>query len=399
MPNVLPPGKPFNCSGCPNFQCLKDLKVFEFDPKNEVHWQEWGIRHMRVFNPDFKVCDCSDEDRDLYLVESGAHKDHLRCKSTTCKKVLPRHIIPFFKGSKLSLTNLMAVLWSMCEGTRQKHAMSNFDISKTSIVQWQTYFCEVAVKVNSKLFETVRQRITFAQIDETAFGKRKYNRGHRVRIGSTIWVWGLVGLGADGKTLYVHFEYVPCRNTEMIVSMLRKMIGPNVREIASDCWAATVRAMRTEFPNVTHKKVNHSREFVAHDGTHTNTIESHNNVLKSTLKERWSHMPEDAYLLDIKVAFAQLIINCSPRRLNMDPFGLMVAEIFRYGQAPQGITIHDDDYFDGETTEDGFGMGEEPETDGDTEVEQDGPETQPQGKVQRRSERLRARDPNAQGMN
>ena len=61
----------------------------------------------------------------------------------------------------------------------------------------------------AKLFETVCQRIVFAQIDETAFGKRKFNRGHRVRIGSTIWAWGYVCLGADGRTLNVHFEYVP----------------------------------------------------------------------------------------------------------------------------------------------------------------------------------------------
>lgn len=397
MPYVIPKVKPFICLGCPNFACLKDLTVFAYAPENEMHWQEWGIRHMRVFNPEFKVCNCSDEDRDLYLVPDGAHKDHLRCKATLCKKVLPRHVIPFFTGSKLSLTTLMAVLWSMCEGTRQKHAMSNFAISKTSVGQWQTFFCEVAVRVNSKLYETVRHRIIFAQIDETAFGKRKDNRGHRVRVGSTIWVWGWVGIGADGRTLYVHFEYIPCRNTEMIISMLRKMMGPNVREIASDCWAATVRAMRTEFPQIEHKKVNHRREFVAHDGTHTNTIESHNNVLKTTLKERWSHMPEDDYLLDIKVAFAQLIINCSPRRLNLDAFGLMVEEIFRYGQATQGIAVHDDDYFDGETTEDGFGMGDEPETEDDTEVEEGAPETQPDGKPQRRSERLRARDTNAQG--
>ena len=356
--------KPFNCPGCVTLDCVHGLKVFAFRPDAEMDWQEFAIRHLRSIDDDLIVCKCPDEERDLYLVTEGAHKHHLRCK--TCKKVLPRHIIEFFKGSRLPVTTLLAIAWSMCQGERQRHVLNNFDgqnpgvpISRVSVIQWQVYFSELAFEINAKLFEKVRNFVKFLQIDETAFGKRKYNKGHRVRIGSSIWVWGAVCLGPDGKTIYVHFEYVPCRNTETIVAMLRKVMGPHVTEVASDCWAATVRAMRTEFPTITHKKVNHSREFVAHEGTHTNTIESHNNLLKQTLKDRWAHMPNDAYLLDIKVAFAQMIVNCSPKRLDLDPFTLLLYEILRFGgEAP--AHVQDDDDVDGFTTDDEFGMGEEP---------------------------------------
>jgi len=64
-------------------------------------------------------------------------------------------------------------------------------------------------------------------------------------------------------------------------------------------------------------------------------------------------MPEDTYLLDVKVAFAQLVINCGARRLNLDPFQVLLGELFTYaGQATEPFRTDDD--LHGWSTEDEF---------------------------------------------
>ena len=59
------------------------------------------------------------------------------------------------------------------------------------------------------MLEIARLLITSLQVDETAIGKRKYHRGARVRVDSSIWIWGGVGLTVDGKSIVMSAEYVP----------------------------------------------------------------------------------------------------------------------------------------------------------------------------------------------
>lgn len=219
-------------------------------------------------------------------------------------------------------------------------------------------------------------------------------------------MWGAVLLDEAGKVLYVHFEYIPRRDNLHIIELLKATMGPEVTEIASDCWGGTLKAMREAFPNVDHKKVNHKKTFVAEDGTNTNTIESFNNVIKQTLKQRWAHMPQDAYLLDVKVAFAQLIINCNTKRLNLNPFQVMLGELFAYGAAAKDPDV-DPDVVDGWSTDEDFAMGEDEDfTDVESVaaravvpvpapvVEPPDDHDEPRAKVPRRSARLAERSTN-----
>jgi len=120
-------------------------------------------------------------------------------------------------------------------------------------------------------------------------------------------------------------------------------------------------------------------------------------------------MPEDTYLLDVKVAFAQLVINCGARRLNLDPFQVLLGELFTYAGQPTE-PFRTIDVLDGWSTEDEFGMGPEPDAapqvathqvsppqvapqvveDTDVESEDD----EPRAKAPRRSMRLAERSTN-----
>ena len=363
----------FACEGCADFRCAKDVKVWAFNPLNEEQWMSWVLRH-RARAPGAAASPCCDAPN-LYMVQSGAHAGKFRCLN--CKHVLRRGLIPFFGGSHLKVSQLLAILWCMCTGQKQQFIMDQCELTRKTVSQHQIYFCELAVKANSVLLKAVIPLAVKGQIDETKIGARKYNRGHRARIGSSIWLWAIVLIEAEGNTLYANYEYVPRRDQKTLIEMIKKTTSEAMKEISSDCWGGTIKAMKEAFPHITHRKVNHSKEFVAADGTHTNTVESHNNCIKQILKSRWYHMPEDVVMLDLKVSFAQLVMNCRPSRLNLDVFAIMLQELFAWKDAVHE-RVEDPDRQDGYETEDGFAMGQEPKdprpreehtVDDDTEVE------------------------------
>ena len=112
------------------------------------------------------------------------------------------------------------------------------------------------------------------QIDESAFGKRKYGRGHPVE---TKWVFGGVEIVPDefgrrkgGKFFAV---VVPDRTKESLHSVMRKFIRPN-SVIVSDGFST--------YKNI--ESDNHKRHYVDPEtNAHTNTVEGKWNKLKRSI--------------------------------------------------------------------------------------------------------------------
>lgn len=100
------------------------------------------------------------------------------------------------------------------------------------------------------------------QIDEALIGRRKYNRG-RVLPGT--WVVGLIA--EDGQ---LRLTVVTDRSGASLLDVVRKYVEPG-SEIHSDGWRgySGLKAL-----GYAHRTVNHSVEFVAADGAHTQRIES-----------------------------------------------------------------------------------------------------------------------------
>lgn len=102
------------------------------------------------------------------------------------------------------------------------------------------------------------------EIDESKFGRRKFNKGHRVE---GQWVFGGLERGS-GKVFMVPVE---SRDRNTLTGIIKQWIAPGTT-IMSDCWKA-YNNLGEE--NYEHLKVNHRLNFVDHKtGAHTNGIES-----------------------------------------------------------------------------------------------------------------------------
>lgn len=102
------------------------------------------------------------------------------------------------------------------------------------------------------------------EIDESKFGKRKHNRGHRV---DGVWVVGGVERTEERR---VFAETVSDRSAETLLDVIRRHVRPG-SIIITDLWRG-YSAIESNL-GLEHRTVNHSVEFVAEDGSHTNTIE------------------------------------------------------------------------------------------------------------------------------
>ena len=89
------------------------------------------------------------------------------------------------------------------------------------------------------------------EVDESKFGKRKYNRGHGV---DGVWVLGMVERTPQRRIITL---IVPDRKAHTLVSILKKYVHPDSC-IYSDCWKGYFN-LKDHFAQ--HATVNHSVSF------------------------------------------------------------------------------------------------------------------------------------------
>ena len=107
------------------------------------------------------------------------------------------------------------------------------------------------------------------ELDESKFGKRKYNRGKRVD-GS--WLFGMIELGTvENPTPEGNFRLEICpsnkRDEATLIPLIQKHIAPGTT-IYTDGWGAYCNLEKYGYKHMT---VNHSLNFKNPDtGVHTN---------------------------------------------------------------------------------------------------------------------------------
>lgn len=102
------------------------------------------------------------------------------------------------------------------------------------------------------------------EIDESKFGKRKYNRGHRVE---GTWVFGGIERTEAKRRFAVT---ITGRASDDLLPLIREYIHPE-SIIHSDLWRGYFRI--PDELGMEHRTVNHTEGFISPDGVHTNTIE------------------------------------------------------------------------------------------------------------------------------
>lgn len=179
-----------------------------------------------------------------------------------------------FEDSHLPLGQILMLAYSWAHGCSYDATRANciFDRgqhfhSDETIAHWFATFQDRVVDY-AEHFQNDGPRIggpcQIVQIDEALIGRRKYNRG---RVVEGTWVVGMVAQNGQ-------LRLERCPGNRRTSAVLHEMISRHVEpgsEIHTDGWRAY---QGLENLGYTHRVVNHSVEFVAPDGTHTQRIES-----------------------------------------------------------------------------------------------------------------------------
>lgn len=163
----------------------------------------------------------------------------------------------------LVCTNICCV-WLCGATTKQLGIYTGW--SSATVKKWLTKTQEMITEIITHDHQLTGGWGIVVEIDESRFGKRKYNKGHGVE-GS--WVFGGVELTPDRRCFAV---VVPDRSRDTLIPIIQAHIAPG-SIIRSDFWKAHDIIPFLPGHDCTHEKVNHSVEFVTEEGVHTNTIE------------------------------------------------------------------------------------------------------------------------------
>ena len=186
---------------------------------------------------------------------------HWRCSERTCSKT--RSVIDsdsFLSGNYKNLqVFLAAYLWATEKPPKQiiretglsKNTVTKLLSSWRNVVQAYEASDKLPLGLNSGLVE----------VDETAIGKRKYQRRKRQRSSGTEWVQSMleVNEGDDGKrkSKRVRLMLVKDRTAATLQSNIRASVDTDTA-IQSDGW----KAYQSLYPDYNLETVNHSKEFV-----------------------------------------------------------------------------------------------------------------------------------------
>ena len=197
-----------------------------------------------------------------------------RCsnKRCTCKISFRKH--SFFSGSKLSIAQITKIIYFWAHRYPQEIVIYETGIGTHAAVDFYNFLREVCCVILQEQSEAIGGPGKFVEIDESKFGKRKYNRGKRVE---GIWVFG--GIERHSNPPKCFFVPVQDRSADTLIPIIKQWIKPGTT-ILSDCWKA-YHSLKSE--GYIHRTVNHSIEFVTDKGVHTNNIESRWNAVKKSL--------------------------------------------------------------------------------------------------------------------
>ncbi|GBL73930.1 hypothetical protein AVEN_230867-1 [Araneus ventricosus] len=154
-----------------------------------------------------------------------------------------------------------------------KFILEQLNITSKTATDWASFCREVCQDILIWRSSKIGGPGIVVEIDESKFGKRKYNRGKRV-VGR--WVFG----GVERGTNNCFFAVVENRTSEVLLSVIEEHILPGTT-VMSDCWSSYQCLSDEGFVHLT---VNHSMHFVDPDtGAHTQSIEGTWSAIKRDL--------------------------------------------------------------------------------------------------------------------
>lgn len=238
-------------------------------------------------------------------------KNHPAWRCSACKADTSCLDGSVFEGSRLTLG--CALMLAHCYAHGLTYDATRLACSfegepgpaDTTIARWFGFFRDL---VAAAVPECPRERGKIGgpgkvvQIDEALIGRRKYNRG-RAMPGT--WVLGMID--SDGL---VRMEVCPKRDASTLERLVRKWVRAG-STIHTDEWRGYRGLSRLGY---NHATVNHSKEFVAGSGAHTQRIESQ----WRAMRRRFS--PGGIRHKDIPEKLFEYVWRRKCRKSNQDPF-------------------------------------------------------------------------------
>ena len=143
-------------------------------------------------------------------------------------------------------------------------------------IDWFNFFRDVCAQYFLDHPITIGGSGTVVEIDESKFGKRKYNRGRMV---DGHWVFGGIERGTTKSFMVV----VDDRSAATLIPIIQRYIRPGTL-IISDEWRAYSTLSSLGY---THQMVNHSQNFVdPSTGAHTNSVEGYWSCVKRQMRRQ-----------------------------------------------------------------------------------------------------------------
>ena len=138
-----------------------------------------------------------------------------RCSNRTCNAKVSIRKGSWFEGSHLTLEQVLKLTYLWVWKSSEAFTMRECRIGgEHTIVDWYMFCREVCVQVLEKESVQIGGPGEIVEIDESKFGKCKYNKGRRVE---DIWVFG----GIDRRTRECFLVPVEDRSCETLIPILR----------------------------------------------------------------------------------------------------------------------------------------------------------------------------------
>lgn len=252
-----------DCAGCPATEYEVIQNYLNKDKEALKVFESHGII------PTKRRCErCNTE------LEVNSEERHFRCykrfkrdpkskKVTRCNYFASQNKDTWLDKAKLEPSkNLLFINAFLRKSFTQALCEKNIGLRPATIVDWKSFCSEVCVNWLDNQ-EPIGGPGKVVEIDESKFGKRKYNVG---RLVDGVWVFGGVERGTKRRFVLP----VEKRNAATLIPLCKKYILPGTT-VYSDSWRA-YSSLKDE--GYTHFVVNHSKHFVDPEtGIHTNNIE------------------------------------------------------------------------------------------------------------------------------
>jgi transposase-like protein len=198
------------------------------------------------------------------VVTVKSQRDLVRCTFKSCYVRYMKWKNTIFESIKISKVKVLQVIQQWMVKSSQKQISFNLDISLNCVSIILKRLRKVLVDKYLNKREKIGGKDVIVEIDESKFGKRKYNKGHKVE---GVWVLGLVERTGEKRIKLITLKD---RSKITLIKLIKKHVH---REsiIFTDGWKGYI-GLDKYFAG--HSVVNHSLHFVDPDtSVHTNTIE------------------------------------------------------------------------------------------------------------------------------